>query len=81
MRKRYGSLFRFIVESCTEPAERVYSEYIVDAEEQFVDVYIDRDIAPSAIDPRLGLLGLITAERSALEAFHKALSTTGILDL
>ncbi len=80
MRKRFGSLFRFIVESCTKPTEFVHPEYTVDAEELAVDVYFDRDLDPSDIDPRLGLLGRITAERSVLEAFHQAPSAEAICD-
>jgi hypothetical protein len=70
MRKRYGALFRFIVEQCVQPTECVRAEHIVDAEEQAIDVYIDRDGDGRDPDPRLGLLGQITAQRVILEAFH-----------
>ncbi len=78
MRKRFDELFKSIINECIEPRDAFRAEHPVDAELQRLDVYIDRDGDVRSADPRLGLLGVITAERVILEAFHSPPSSIAI---
>lgn len=71
MRTRFDALVKDALKLTLDTVSSVSSQHGVDADTQYMDAWCEPNPALAHARPRLGLLGTMTVEPCALEAFHQ----------